>query len=221
MMNRLINRRLPAAKPFLLSLLLLCFSASPARAQEQGASAPGEAERNLGNQGGELGRVLGLTPEQVAKIRLIRQQHQEERRLAGERLRRAQRALDEAIYSDDNTSETLIEERSREVAQALSATIRLRALTELNIRRVLTPEQLGILRNLRLRQGQQRRFERQLNRQRQRPDRRPAGNTSGGPALPRDRFRQRENAPLQQRDGSRPAAGPREQRAEPLRKSTP
>jgi Spy/CpxP family protein refolding chaperone len=221
MMNKLINRRLTAAAPFLVSLLLLCYPASPARAQEHGAAVPGEAERTLGTQGGELGRVLGLTPEQVAKIRLIRQQHQEERRLAGERLRRAQRALDEAIYADDNASENVIEERSREVAQALSATIRLRALTELNIRRVLTPEQIGILRTLRLRQGQQRRMERQLNRRRQIPDRRPGGNTGGVPPLQRDRFRQRENAPLQQTDGNRPPALPRDRRPEPPRKSAP
>lgn len=216
-MDKLLNRPLMLmmkATHVLLLLLLLCFSAASIRAQVGGPTAtPEEAERNAGNQGDALGRVLGLTPEQLAKIRMIRQEHQEERRLAGERLRKAQHALDEAIYSDDNPNEAVIEERARELAAAQAATIRLRALTELSIRRVLTPEQLGILRTLRLRQGQQRRMGREMNLQRSlRGDRQP-GNPGGGPPLQRDRFRQRENAPLQPTDNNRPAA-PRDRRNE-------
>jgi Spy/CpxP family protein refolding chaperone len=214
-MNRLINRPLMpliTATHILLALLLLGFSAASIRAQGGDSMPPGEAEQSVGNQGGELGRVLGLTREQFVKIRMIRQEHQEERRLAGERLRNAQRALDEAIYSDNNSSEALIEERARELAAAQAATIRLRALTELSIRRVLTPEQLTILRTLRLRQGQQRRLGREMNLQQRLRGDRPPRDTGGVPPSRRDRFRQRENAPLQQRDGNRPAGDQRDRR---------
>jgi Spy/CpxP family protein refolding chaperone len=220
-MNKFIDRRLLAATPFLLSLLLLlCFSSAPISAQESGPAAPGEAEQNPVNQGGDLIKALGLTPEQVAKIRMVREQNKEERRLAGERLRGAQRALDDAIYSD-NASEAIIEERARELAAAQAATIRLRALTELNIRRVLTPEQLSTLRTLRMQQAQQRRLGRELNQQRRLRDR-PPGNTDGLPPLPRDRFRQRENAPAQPNDNNnRPVAGPRERRNDTFRRARP
>jgi Spy/CpxP family protein refolding chaperone len=221
-MNKFINRRLMAAMPFLFALLLLCFPATRISAQEGGPAAPVEAEPNRGNQRGDLMRVLGLTPEQVAKIRTVRQQNQEERRLAGERLRSAQRALDEAIYSED-ASEALIEGRAREVAAAMAATIRLRALTELNIRRVLTPEQLGRLRALQLQQTQQtRRLGRELNQQRRLRNRERGNPDGAGLPLPRDRFRRRDNAPVPLNDNARPAAAPPpERRNDAGRKAQP
>lgn len=188
-MNKFINRQTIAAKPLLLSLLFLCFTASPASAQEGGAAAaPGETEQRAGNQGGNLIRTLGLTPDQLAQIRAIRERNREERRLANERLRSAHQALDEAIYADA-PSEAVIEERARELAAAQAASVRLRALTELGIRRVLTPEQLSTLRTLRQRQSE-RRLERELNMQRRGRDRRP-GNNEGQPAFQRQRFRRR------------------------------
>lgn len=210
-MNKLINRRLMAAMPFLFALFLLCLNATPISAQEDGpAMSPGDAEQNRDrNTGGDLMRALGLTPEQLTKIRMVRQQHQEERRLAGERLRNALRALDSAIYSED-ASEAVIEDRAREVAAAQAATIRLRALTELNIRRVLTPEQLDRLREMRLQQSGQRRLERELNERRLR-DRQP-GNP-GAPPLRRERFRQRDNPPAPPNDNNNRTAAPREPRS--------
>lgn len=203
-MSKFFNRRAIAAGCFLLALLLLCFTASPASAQESGATAaPGEAEQSAVNQGGSLIRTLALTPDQLAQIRMIRERNREERRLANERLRGAHRALDEAIYADV-PNEAAIEERARELAAAQAASVRLRALTELSIRRVLTPEQLGTLRQLRQRQAE-RRLERNLNL----------------PRRLRERFRQRENAPALQTDDSRPDASPRERRREALRRRRP
>jgi Spy/CpxP family protein refolding chaperone len=218
-MNKFIDGRIFTITSFPLTvLLLLCFSAAPARAQESGAmNERAEAEQNARNQGGDLIRTLGLTPEQVAKIRMIREQNKAERQQAGERLRNAQRALDDAIYSD-TASETVIEERARELAAAQTAMARLRALTELSIRRVLTPEQIDTLRTLRVRQTQ-RRLQREMNEQRRMRDRQPR-NMGGGPALPRERFR--DNAPSQTNDNSgQPFAGPRERRRETFRKSRP
>jgi hypothetical protein len=140
--------------------------------------------------------------------------------LATERLRSAQRALDEAIYADA-PSEAVIEERARELAEAQAAAARLRALTELSIRRVLTPEQLSLLRTLRQQQSE-RRLGRELNRERRLRDRRRAGNIDGQPAFPRQRFRQRENVPALQTDDSSPAVvSPRERRREAFRRRRP
>lgn len=218
-MSKFINRQMIAATPLLLSMLFLCFTAVPASAQESdAAAAPGETEQRNVNQGGNLIRRLGLTPDQLAQIREIREQNKEGRRLATERLRSAQRALDEAIYADA-PSEAVIEERARELALAQAATVRLRALTELSIRRVLTPEQLAMLRTLRQRQSE-RRLERGMNMQRRLRDRRP-GNNDGQPAFPRQRFRQRETAPALQTDDSPAAVSPRERRREAYRRQRP
>lgn len=220
-MIKFFNRQIIAVAPFLLSLLFLCFSAVPAGAQESGATlAPGEGEQSAVNvpRSGNLIRTLGLTPDQLARIRMIREQNREERRLANERLRNAHRALDEAIYADA-PSEAVIEERARELAAAQAASVRLRALTELSIRRVLTPEQLGTLRTLRQRQTE-RRLERQLNMPRRLRDRR-AGNNENQFAFPREGFGQRENAPALQTDDSRPVASPRERRREAFRRRRP
>lgn len=214
-MNELLNRRLIAALPVLCALLLIGLSATRINAQSEGPAAPPiEAEQNRPNQGGDLLRDLSLTPEQLVKIRMIRQQHQEERQFAAERLRNALRALDQAIYVED-ASEAVIEERAREVAAAQAATIRLRALTELNIRRVLTPEQLDRLREIRQRQAGQRRLERELNQQRRLRDRQPE-NPGGERRRGRERFRPRDNAPAQPNDNPT-----REPRNEPNRKAQP
>ncbi|HYY56406.1 MAG TPA: Spy/CpxP family protein refolding chaperone, partial [Pyrinomonadaceae bacterium] len=89
-----------------------------------------------------------LTPDQIQQIRAIRQESREQWRAARQQLALAHRALDEAIYSDQ-VNEALVEERAREVGVAQATVIRLRSLTELKIRRVLTPEQLNTLRVMR------------------------------------------------------------------------
>jgi Spy/CpxP family protein refolding chaperone len=102
---------------------------------------------------------LSLTPEQVRQIRAIRRANRAEWQAARLRLRDARLALDQAIYSDD-ANEAVVEQRAVEVAAAQAAEVRLRALTELSIRRVLTPEQLNTFRTIReqrLRAAQERR----------------------------------------------------------------
>jgi Spy/CpxP family protein refolding chaperone len=107
----------------------------------------------------ELIRSLNLTDEQRAQIAQIRRETEEQARLVNQRVRRARRALDEAIYTQ-NADESLIQTRTREVADAEAARVKMRSDAELKIRRVLTPEQLGTFRELRrqaqLRQRQQR-----------------------------------------------------------------
>ena len=150
-----IGQRSAAIYWLALSALLFFSFAARVRAQSgsdvspprQGAMTSTEQARP-NEQGAPLFRALNLSPEQRAQIRTIREQTENERRVLGPRFRRAQRALEEAIYSD-NADENLIQERIREVAAAQEALIRMRALAELKVRRVLTAEQLNTLRDLR------------------------------------------------------------------------
>jgi Spy/CpxP family protein refolding chaperone len=93
-------------------------------------------------------RQLNLSPEQRERIRAIRQELQAERAVINERLRETNKALDDALDAD-NPDEGLIEQRLRDFATAQAAANRMRVLSEVRIRRVLTPEQLAMLRDLR------------------------------------------------------------------------
>lgn len=93
-------------------------------------------------------RPLDLKPDQIQRIRAINMELKDERQAANFKLRQAQRALTEAIESP-SPDETLIAQRSREVAAAQSNTIRLRSVTEARILQVLTPEQRTRLREMR------------------------------------------------------------------------
>jgi Spy/CpxP family protein refolding chaperone len=128
----------------------------------------------------ELMRALNLTPEQRARIAEIRRETEAQTRLDNMRLRRARRALEEAIYADD-ADESVVEARSREVAEAEAARVRTRADAELKVRRVLRPEQLGTFRELR-RQAM-------LNQRRQRREALGAEPRPAARQLPRDRRR--------------------------------
>jgi Spy/CpxP family protein refolding chaperone len=130
-----------------------------ARAQTQGAPTAQPTPARRGGverpaRGGNLMRRLNLTPEQRLKLREIRSQGEPETRVLTRRVRLARRALDEAIYSDA-VEDALVEQRARELAAAQTALVRLRAATELKVRRVLTAEQLQTFRELR-RQAQRR-----------------------------------------------------------------
>jgi Spy/CpxP family protein refolding chaperone len=140
-----------------LSALLLFPFAPAASAQDETEAAPRqEQEEDAGRrraprrQADAAGLLLqlNLTPEQRAQLVEIRRQSIPEGQALTRRLNQARRALDEAIYADQ-VDEALIEELARQVGSAQSAVARMRALTELKVRRVLTPEQLGLFRQLR------------------------------------------------------------------------
>ena len=148
---------------FGLALLL-----SPPRAaavgQEQGGpEGPQPAMPQRPARGPNLMQRLNLTREQRQRLRESRRQSEPEVRAHTRGVRLARRALDEAIYADA-VDDAPIEQRSRELSAAQSALVRLRAATELKVRRVLTDEQLRLFRNLR-RQAQRRQsLQRRLNR---------------------------------------------------------
>jgi Spy/CpxP family protein refolding chaperone len=116
-------------------------NSSPA-VQTQTADLPANQMTDLG--------PLDLQPDQIQKIRAINMELKDERQAANFKLRQAQRALTEAIESP-SPDESLIAQRSREVAAAQSNTIRLRSVTEARILQVLTPEQRTRLREMRQR----------------------------------------------------------------------
>ena len=140
---------------FILTIGLLVMSAGiQASGQTNQAEPPQNQTQAQGNQSNQIPDLgpLNLTPDQIQKIRGINAELKDQRQTAGQRLRQAQRALTEAIESP-TPNEALIDQRSREVADAQAATIRLRSLTEARILQVLTPEQRLRLREMRRNQA--------------------------------------------------------------------
>ena len=142
-------------------LLLVCAAATDARAQSQAEDLPSPAQGQPGRPrpeagGPDLVRALNLSAQQREEIARIRREVAPQTRAANQRVRRARLALEEAIYGTA-ADESVIEQRAAELAAAEGARVRLRAQTELRIRRLLTPEQLDAFRELRLRAQARRR----------------------------------------------------------------
>lgn len=202
-----------------LTLFLLLLSASQALAQTPDEAAPTDAAQ--GNQDANWVTALGLTPDQVAKIRAIRQQNRVEWQTARQRLNQAQRALDEAIYSDD-ASEALVEQRTREVAEAQANEVRLRARTELGIRRVLTPQQLDTFRTIRQQRIREAQLKRRMeNGDQQRPLRNRRLQNGINLSAPRPALEGRPDGGAQGGRNPNPALTPRQRRAGLLRRIHP
>ena len=138
----------------LVAVLALLFPVSAAA----GPQDPQQPETQQGSPVDPI-RQLNLTPEQRQKIRAITEDNREERVRINRRLREAQFALEQTL-DGDSPSEAAVEDRIREVSNAQAAQIRMRALTELKIRSVLTPEQLRVWRELR---AERRNLRREMN----------------------------------------------------------
>ena len=153
----------------LLALLaVIGFPAGTGSVSAQTAQQPASAPEP--QQGGDLIRQLNLTPEQREQIRSIRVNNSGERAAIKSHLDDANRALEDALNSE-TPDEALVEQRLRAVASAPAAAMRMRILTEIRIRRVLTSEQRKLLRALQL-EAQQTRRERRLDNAVQRQERR-------------------------------------------------
>jgi Spy/CpxP family protein refolding chaperone len=192
---KLINVWKPGAL-YVVALFLLLIIFSPARvfAQGDGPVSPprGQGEARPPSQDRDLVRQLNLSQEQVEKIRAIREGNRELRRQIGLRIRAARIALDRAIYIE-NADDAVVEQRARELAEAQAAQLRLQALAELGVRRILTPEQLQTFQALRQR-AEQRRRNRRLQEDGEQPPMQGGG--PGEPGQPRDSRR-----PMRQRGG--------------------
>lgn len=187
----------------LTSFAVLVFSIVVPAVYSQTAQQPepGSPARLQSRLDGDPIRQLNLAPEQREQIRTIREQNQTERAAINQRVRETNRAL-EAVLDSDNPDEAVVEQRMREVAAAQAAAMRMRILTEVRIRRVLTAEQRSLLRSLRQQANQMRR-ERPLNspdeRLRRREEQRGLQNQRNGigPLFPR-RDAQRRTRPIDQ-----------------------
>lgn len=95
-------------------------------------------------------RELGLSRDQIQAIRRMNQERRPLMEAATARLRNANRLLDEAIYADE-LDESLIAARFRDVQAAQAELARLRFDAEVNLRKLLTAEQLARFRDIRRR----------------------------------------------------------------------
>jgi Spy/CpxP family protein refolding chaperone len=214
-MKKIIRRS--ATATVTLTVLLLILVCSPVQNfAQQNPDLPPPADGNQEappppNQDGDLVRQLNLTPEQMERIRTIREENRETRRETGMRVRQARQALDRAIYLE-NADEAVVEVRVRELVEAQAAVMRLQALTELRIRRVLSPEQLTTLRTLRMEQARTAERNRRLRDERGRRERQ-----RGVQPPVRDSFNQNLNAPRQGDSGTANAPDTRPRRGDLLR----
>ena len=120
-----------------VAVVLFVIVATPVFAQQDPVVASDPIER------------LRLTPEQRQRIRMILDENKAERQMTNRRVREANVALDQALDAEP-VDENVIEQRVNELATAQAAQLRMRIQMELKIRRELRPEQLAMLRNLRL-----------------------------------------------------------------------
>ena len=164
--------RILSPKIFLLVTSIFLF-VMPSLGQNEGPPDNTRPERR--QMGGEdrpdLISELGLTAEQRQSIRQMNQARKPLMQELTARLREANQTLDMAIYADRlNEEEVTARLRDFQAAQAEVAKLRFRA--ELELRKVLTPEQLGKFRTLRERFARQREMRQDMRRTaspRQRP----------------------------------------------------
>lgn len=91
---------------------------------------------------------LDLSPQQIKRIRRINAERRPLLREAQQKVRDANRNLDQAIYAD-TADETEIRSRLKDVQLAQSEVSKIRSMIEYAVRKVLTPEQLVKFRELR------------------------------------------------------------------------
>ncbi len=130
-----------------IAVLLLASATAYGQDTPAVAKAP-SAPAKTADQKPNLMSQLGLTTDQLQQIRKLNVQRKPRMEAAQERLRAANRALDEAIYADE-AIDVDVDARVKEVQVAQSELIALRSANELAMRRILTPEQLVRFRDLR------------------------------------------------------------------------
>lgn len=136
-----------------LLFFLLLSAATGVWAQEtKPDETPPESDRPGMNQPQDvrfnLLRRLGLTREQIQRIRRLNAARRPLIEAAQARFREANRTLDEAIYADQVNEED-VQARLKDVQLAQAEMTRIRSMDELAVRRLLTREQLVRFRDLR------------------------------------------------------------------------
>jgi Spy/CpxP family protein refolding chaperone len=132
---------------FFMTLLVL--SVTSIKAQENAPNAADKLDqKGTNNRRPNLLAELALSPEQIRQIRIINAENKLSQRAAQQRLRAANENLDRAIYAD-NLDDAGIQLLVKEVQTAQVEVIKLRAATEIAVRRILMPEQLLKFREMR------------------------------------------------------------------------
>lgn len=111
---------------------------------------------------------LGLSAEQIQQLRRKNQEQRPRMNDAQKRLREAIHDLDTAIYAD-STNDDLVQTRLKAFQEAQAEVTRLRFTNELNIRKILTPDQLVRFREIRRRLAMAAEKFRQQRQDQQRP----------------------------------------------------
>jgi Spy/CpxP family protein refolding chaperone len=173
-LNEVIMKNIPTAQRWsLLALMLSMAIISPSSAfalqvthneeQAQQAQQPPERAAQPIVAPQDPITQLNLSPEQRQQIRSIREETKDERAAINRRLRETQIALNQALNAD-SPNEALIEQRAREAGEAQAAAVRMRALMQTRIRRVLTLEQANTLRQLQAKAQEAKKEQRQESR---------------------------------------------------------
>jgi len=136
-------------KSLIYALFLLTVSFSTAKAQDE---TPTEAAPQNFNQARRpnLLTELDLSQNQIRQIRRINADKRSLLRDAQQKMREANRALDQAIYAD-NADETEIQTRLKDAQLAQAEVTKIRSATEFAVRKVLNPDQLIKFREIRQR----------------------------------------------------------------------
>lgn len=125
--------------------LLIVFSSAVISAQTLQQN-PKNPPNNLRQP--KLLQALGLSKEQIQQIRRINGERKISMGDAQMRLREATQKLDQAIYAE-SPDETEVQNRLKDVQAAQGEVMRIRFLTEFEIRKILTAEQLNKFTQLR------------------------------------------------------------------------
>lgn len=131
---------------FLISIFIIFLFAFSFSVKAQDNLRGDAAEQSA--RGGNLMRMLGLTTDQIQQIRRLNQARKPLERDARHRIVEARQNLDRAVYAD-NLNESDVQARLLELQQAQTELTQIRASNELEIRKILTNEQLIKFRELR------------------------------------------------------------------------
>jgi Spy/CpxP family protein refolding chaperone len=134
----------------LFAALAVFFAYSSVSAQDEMPTDAPKSESRRSQRRPNLLQELGLTPEQTKQIRQLNVERKPLQQQAQQRVREAMRNLDQAIYAD-TVNEAEIQNLLKELQTAQAEMARLRATSELEVRKILTPEQLVKFRDLRRR----------------------------------------------------------------------
>jgi len=137
----------------LLMLAIFALGVMSVSAQDDGLDdGPSDGDRPAAGRQQEprfnLLRQLGLSREQIRKIRRMNQARKPLIAAAQQNFREASRLLDAAIYADVVNEED-VRARLKDVQLAQAELVRIRSMDELAVRRILTAEQLVKFRELR------------------------------------------------------------------------